>query len=90
MESMAYSIRKNLKQKARVKLGKSDIELSARESGSIFWKRQKLPDDLPGIDMEYGKPHFVFSPPPGRPYNRRLEGNCLNPNPTSTEPNSQE
>ena len=68
VESIAYDIRKTMKHKTRVKIGRSDIELSIRENGSTFWKRQVLPDHLPKIDMDYSfRPALLSSPPPGRP-----------------------
>ena len=68
VESMAYNIRKTLNHKTRVKLGRSDIELSVKESGSTFWRRQVLPENLPGIDMDINySPALPSSPPPGRP-----------------------
>ena len=68
VESIAYDIRKTMKHKTRVKIGRSDIELSTRENGNTFWKRQALPDHLPKIDMNFSsRPALVSSPPPGRP-----------------------
>ena len=69
VESVAYEIRKNLKQKTRVKIGRGDIELSIRETGSNFWRKQVLPDDLPAIDLDntYRPADIPSSPPPGRP-----------------------
>ena len=67
VESLAYNMRKNLNHKTRVKIGKCDIELSSRETGSIYWKRHLLPNNLPEINMDIvsGVP---LSPPPGRPW----------------------
>ena len=68
IESIAYDIRKTMRHKTRVKIGRSDIELSIRENGSTFWKRQALPYHLPKIDMDYSfRPVLLSSPPPGRP-----------------------
>ena len=53
VESLAFNIRKSLNRKTRVKLGKNDVELSVKEPGSSFWKKQVLPDHLPEIDMQY-------------------------------------
>ena len=46
IESIAYEIRKTQKLKTRVKVGRDDIELSVRESGSSAWKKQALPDQI--------------------------------------------
>jgi hypothetical protein len=68
VESVAYEIRKNLKHKTRVKIGKSDIELSTRETGCTVWRRQTLPDNLPEIDLDCSfRPAMPSTPPPGRP-----------------------
>ena len=69
VESIAYDIRKTLNKKTRVKLGRNDIELSVRELGSKYWRRQPLPDNLPEIDIEpTSRSSLIASPPPGRPY----------------------
>ena len=66
VESIAY-IRKKLSHKTRVKIGRKDIELSTRETGSTVWKRQALPDNLPKFDLDSSSgPATVSSPPPGR------------------------
>ena len=68
VESIAYEVRKNLKHKTRVKIGRNDIELSTRENGSSVWKRQALPDNLPKFDLARSvAPALSSSPPPGRP-----------------------
>lgn len=69
VESIAYEIRKKLSHKTRVKIGRIDIELSTRETGSAVWKRQVLPDNLPKFDLEsFSEPTTSSSsPPPGRP-----------------------
>ena len=67
VESMAYDIRKNLKQKTRVKIGRDDIELSTREADSTVWRWQVLPASLPRFEMTGSRPAMPSSPPPGRP-----------------------
>ena len=68
VESIAYEIRKKMSHKTRVKIGRKDIELSTRETGSTFWKRQALPDNLPTFDLNSSSgPATSSSPPPGRP-----------------------
>jgi hypothetical protein len=69
VESIAYEIRKKLSQKTRVKIGRKDIVLSTREAGSVVWKRQALPDNLPKFDLDSfsGPATSSSSPPPGRP-----------------------
>ena len=68
VESVAYEIRKNLKHKTRVKIGRNDIEPSTRETGSTVWRRQALPDHLPKFDLDSSfRPAITLSPPPGRP-----------------------
>ena len=68
VESIAYEMRKNLKHKTRVKIGRNDIELSIKENGSTVWKRQALPDNLPKFDLDRSAlPAISSSPPPGRP-----------------------
>ena len=68
VESIAYEIRKKLNHKTRVKIGRNDIELSTRETGSAVWKRQALPDNLPKFDLgSSSRPATSSSPPPGRP-----------------------
>jgi hypothetical protein len=69
VESIAYEIRKKLGHKTRVKIGRNDIELSTRETGSTVWKRQALPDNLPKLDLNHSSsgPATSSSPPPGRP-----------------------
>jgi hypothetical protein len=68
VESVAYEIRKSSQHKTRVKIGRNDIELSIRESGSTAWRRHSFPDNLPKIDLDCTfKPLTVSSPPPGRP-----------------------
>ena len=69
VESIAYEIRKKLSHKTRVKIGRNDIELSTRETGSAVWKRQALPDNLPKFDLDSfsGPATSSSSPPPGRP-----------------------
>ena len=78
VESMAYEIRKNLKQKTRVKIGRNDLELSTREIGSSFWRRQALPTSLPKIDLDSSfRPAILSSPPPGRPGRGQLFGRSI-------------
>ena len=73
VESIAYEIRKKLSQKTRVKIGRNDVELSAREAGSAVWKRQALPDNLPKFDLDRpAAPAISSSPPPGRPGRSQL------------------
>jgi hypothetical protein len=73
VESVAYEIRRNLKYKTRVKLGRRDIELTTRETGSTVWRRQPLPDNLPKIDLNCTfRPAGISSPPPGRPVKAEL------------------
>jgi hypothetical protein len=67
VESIAYEIRKKLSHKTRVKIGRNDIELSTRETGSAVWKRQALPDNLPKFDLDSFSGPATSSPPPGRP-----------------------
>ena len=68
VESVAYEIRKSSQHKTRVKIGRNDIELSIRESGSTAWRRHSLPDNLPKIDLDCTfRSLTVSSPPPGRP-----------------------
>ena len=72
VESIAY-IRKKLSHKTRVKIGRKDIELSTRETGSTVWKRQALPDNLPKFDLDSSSgPATSSSPPPGRPGRSQL------------------
>ena len=72
VEAIAYDIRKNLKHKTRVKVGRDDIELSTREADSTVWRRQVLPSSLPEFEMAGFGPSMASSPPPGRP--RRDQG----------------
>ena len=73
VESIAYEIRKKLKHKTRVKIGRKDIELSTRETGSTVWKRHALPDNLPTFDLHSSPgPATSSSPPPGRPGRSQL------------------
>ena len=67
VESIAYDIRKNKKHRTRVKVGRDDIELSVKETGSSVWKRQALPNSLPGFEITAWRPATTSSPPPGRP-----------------------
>ena len=67
VESIAYEIRKNQKYKTRVKVGRDDIELSIKETGSTLWKKHLLPDSLPNFDMTETWTSLPSSPPPGRP-----------------------
>ena len=68
MESIAYNIRKRLEYKTRVKVGLEDIELCTRMPDSSVWRRQRLPSNLPTIDLDCtSRPDMSLSPPPGRP-----------------------
>ena len=68
IETEAYKIRKDLKLKTRVKIGRNDIEFSIRDPRSTVWKRQDLPENLPKFDFDsYIRPEITSSPPPGRP-----------------------
>ena len=68
VESVAYDLRKRLKQKTRVKIGREDIELHTREASSTVWRKQVLPDSLPAFEMTEFRPTLLSSsPPPGRP-----------------------
>ena len=72
LESMAYNLRadmkaKGVKVKTRVKVGRSDLELSIKYPNT-GWKAAQLPDGLPDIDLEAGgRISLTSSPPPGRP-----------------------
>ena len=46
VEYIAYDLRRRLKLKTRVKIGRSDIELNTREAASTVWRRHVLPDSL--------------------------------------------
>ena len=68
VESEAYKVRRDLKLKTRVKLGRNDIEFSIRDPRSTTWRKQALPDNLPEFDFDsYVRPEITSSPPPGRP-----------------------
>ena len=67
VEAIAYNMRKNQNLKTRVKVGSRDIELSTREEGCSYWRKQVLPDSLPGFDMQETRSPLTSSPPPGRP-----------------------
>ena len=68
VESVAYDLRKRLKQKTRVKIGREDIELHTREASSTVWRKQVLPDSLLEFEMTEFRPTLLSSsPPPGRP-----------------------
>ena len=68
VESIAYNIRKRLEHKTRVKVGLEDIELCTRMPDSGVWRRQRLPSNLPTIDLDCtSRPDMSLSPPPGRP-----------------------
>ena len=67
VESIAYELRKYQKQKTRVKIGRSDIELSTREPGSSVWRKQVLPNNLPKFEITEFRTAMPSSPPPGRP-----------------------
>ena len=75
VESIAYSLRKNHGLKTRVKIGRTDIELSSRESTSTIWRRQGLPDNIPQFDFDRSLRSSVTSPPPGRPDRTQTEEN---------------
>ena len=68
VEKCAYEIRRSVKHKTRVRVGREDIELCTKETGSSAWRRQPLPGTLPRIEMAYIPSSFMpSSPPPGRP-----------------------
>ena len=70
VESIAYHIRKSVKHKTRVSIGKDDIELCTREPTSNFWRIQPLPGNLPQFDLHHPNSFSApssSSPPPGRP-----------------------
>jgi hypothetical protein len=67
VESIAYDLRRRLKLKTRVKIGRNDIELNTRETASTVWRRHVLPDSLPKFEMADFRPVQASSPPPGRP-----------------------
>ena len=78
VESMAYDMRKILKQKTRVKIGRDDIELHTREASSSGWRKQVLPNNLPKFEMTEYRPALVSSsPPPGRPGRAQGQGLAL-------------
>ena len=68
VEAIAYNIRQTLEHKTRVKVGLQDIELCTRLPDSGIWRRQRLPSNLPSIDLDCtSRPDMSLSPPPGRP-----------------------
>ena len=79
VETIAYHLRKSMQHKTRVRIGLDDIELSSRESGSTFWRKQSLPNNLPNFDLDYTtRPAPASSPPPGRPSRTELIMNKYN------------
>ena len=73
VESIAYTFRRELNYKTRVKISGADIELCTREPGSPVWRRQELPDNLPNFNFGSSiRPTTPSSPPPGRPGRHQL------------------
>ena len=73
VESIAYTFRRELNYKTRVKISGADIELCTREPGSPVWRRQELPDNLPDFNFSSSiRPTTSSSPPPGRPGRQQL------------------
>ena len=52
LEGLAYKLRQEQGIKTSVKIGRTDLVLSTRDPKLSDWSYCKLPNNLPGIDLE--------------------------------------